>query len=145
MRSVIACGVALLSAFALAGCESPAAAESETPIPTFGVPLAKSHTGCGTWSCSIADCGYDTATDPRGACCMAPPPEGEQGSWEKPSCASGKLAVSSEETSCWSGSGCHGLCVDDVHVTGDEVPVVNGPCGGAVGWWHCTSASFGSC
>lgn len=143
MRSLVACGLALVSAFALAGCESPAAAESEVPIPTFGVPLAKAHTGCGTWSCAMSDCGYDTATDPRGACCMAPPPDGAQGSWEKPSCEDGYAGISGDDPSCWSGGGCHGLCIGSDHEPGDE----NDPseCFGSVGWYHCQSITYGAC
>lgn len=90
-------------------------------------------------SCSIADCGYDPATDPRGACCMAPPPEGEQGSWEKPSCENGKLAVSTSESTCWQGNECHGVCMTADHEDNEN------DCFGAIGWWHCTSVSYGSC
>lgn len=139
MRSLLACGFALVSAFLLAGCESPVAAESEVPIPTLGVPLAKANTGCGTWSCSMGDCGYDTATDPRGACCLAPPPDGEQGSWKKPSCEDEYTAMSDYSPTCWEGHGCHGACITDDHEDNES------DCFGAIGWWHCESVSFGAC
>lgn len=54
------------------------------PIPTLGATSSGSGSGvetvaagtmneqapCVGWSCTIGDCGYDPATDPRGACCV---------------------------------------------------------------------------
>ncbi len=141
MRSLRACGLLLVLGIALAGCEAPATATGpEVAIPTLAMgPMAQDPNGCGTWSCAMSDCGYDTATDPRGACCMAPPPDGEQGSWDKPSCEDGYTAMNDNDPSCWSGSGCHGACITDDHESGET------DCFGAIGWWHCTSVSFGSC
>ncbi|HER19513.1 MAG TPA: hypothetical protein ENO14_00535 [Chromatiales bacterium] len=48
------------------------AAASGTGIEV--VPDRRLDAQCGNcieWGCSFAECGYDTATDPRGACCMA--------------------------------------------------------------------------
>lgn len=47
------------------GCRgaSESATGPETPIPSFA------EAACKRWSCQTATCGYDPASDPRGACC----------------------------------------------------------------------------
>lgn len=47
------------------------AAASGTGVETVaGGELDAQCGNCVEWGCSIAECGYDTATDPRGACCL---------------------------------------------------------------------------
>lgn len=62
-----------------------------------GAPL-DAQCACGAWACSIATCGYDTATDPRGACCVSC--AGTFPAAPKPSCDPG-------------GGGGGGLCADE--------------------------------
>jgi len=73
----------LLVAVMASGCSGADAMAPETAIPSF------TESGqCGGWSCSSGTCGYDTATDPRGACCLYPTESGETGA-PKPSCDTG--------------------------------------------------------
>lgn len=110
------------------GCGQDSPVTPEVAIPSF----AKDQNGCGAWSCSIDQCGYDTATDPRGACCLGPAEPGE-GSWEKPTCDSGNTETGSG-TSCWQGSGCSGPCVE---ATGSCTPGGN--------WYRCGAISIIAC
>ena len=70
-------------AFVAFGCGSEAMAGPETAIPVFA-----EGGNCGQWACEESACGYDTATDPRGACCVEPAPQGQTGD-PKPSCDPG--------------------------------------------------------
>jgi hypothetical protein len=57
--------------------QSATATEPERPaIPSFAAGP------CKVWSCVWGQCGYDPASDPRGACCIAGGSPGTQ----KPSC-----------------------------------------------------------
>jgi hypothetical protein len=86
------------------GLAGPEATAPETPIPVF----EKAHGGCAAWSCAIAICGWDPATDPRGACCLAINEGDGEGSWEKPSCSEGSGGIHRSGQACWNGAGCCG-------------------------------------
>jgi|SRR5690606_3547221 len=75
--------LAALFALAAFGCGSEAIAGPETAMPVF----AESGT-CSEWACEEYICGYDTGSDPRGACCVEPAPQGQAGD-PKPSCDPG--------------------------------------------------------
>ena len=79
------------------------------PIPTLGATSAGNGSGvttvaggtmnatcanCVEWSCTIGDCGYDPATDPRGACCLDC--DFSQPAVSKPSCEGNPGHCSSE-------------------------------------------------
>jgi len=73
--------VALGALIALGACSDGDDALTGPPIPMLSseasgggvVAVAEgplnATCSCADWSCSISVCGYDTATDPRGACC----------------------------------------------------------------------------
>jgi len=76
-------GFIALSAFLLIltmGCGAEVPSGPETAMPVFAESGA-----CGQWACEEYICGYDTATDPRGACCVEPAPQGQPGD-PKPVC-----------------------------------------------------------
>jgi hypothetical protein len=121
--------ILVLALGVIGGCSPEAAVAPETPIPSF---FGKDPNGCGAWSCSMNQCGYNTATDPRGACCLAPAEPGE-GSWSKPTCDSGSTETGSG-TSCWQGSGCSGPCVEP-----------SGSCTLGGNWYRCGAISIVAC
>jgi hypothetical protein len=69
----------LLVAVPMVGCVA-----SESPDESTSQTMQEAQSAvCTMWECSWNVCGYDTATDPRGACCVAW--EGGYGA-KKPSC-----------------------------------------------------------
>jgi hypothetical protein len=53
----------------LACSDDGASGPSARPVPPIH-QFATAPRSCMHWSCTIGDCGYDPATDSRGACCL---------------------------------------------------------------------------
>lgn len=82
-RVALGMSVAALSAFVFVACTDHAT--EITPAEVTTLPDLAQSGQCGWWACETYLCGYDTATDPRGACCKGPVEPG-QSPQPKPSC-----------------------------------------------------------
>ncbi len=94
------------TALVLSACTTEAEIElvgSHPPIPS----LAESGQ-CGSWGCTVGQCGYDPATDPRGACCTGPVLPGGSAQ-PKPSCGNRPFCMQYPSI-CQSQQGGSGYC-----------------------------------